>query len=65
MGDRYNRRTLLALVMFLSAPFAWMMLHSSGWLFVAMAMGAGVFLSIPHSIVLVMAQEMMLPTGAD
>lgn len=59
MGDRYNRRTLLALVMFLSAPFAWMMLHSSGWLFVAMAMGAGVFLSIPHSIVLVMAQEMM------
>lgn len=59
MGDRLNRRTLLALVMFLSAPFAWMMLHSSGWQFVVAAIGAGIFLSIPHSIVLVMSQEMM------
>jgi FSR family fosmidomycin resistance protein-like MFS transporter len=59
MGDRYNRRTVLVLVMFLSAPFAWMMLHTAGWQFVVMAIGAGIFLSIPHSIVLVMAQEMM------
>ncbi len=59
MGDRYNRRTVLAAVMFISAPFAWMMLHTSGWQFVVMAIGAGIFLSIPHSIVLVMAQEMM------
>ncbi len=59
MGDRYNRRTLLALVMFLSAPFAWLMLHTDGWQFMASAIAAGLLLSIPHSIVLVMAQEMM------
>lgn len=59
LGDRYNRRVVLAGVMLVSAPFAWLMLHSSGWLFVVAAIVAGIFMSVPHSIVLVMAQELV------
>ncbi len=57
LGDRVNRRPLLFGVMLVSAPFAWLMLHSSGWLFALAAVVAGLLLSVPHSIVLVMAQE--------
>lgn len=58
LGDRVNRRLLIFTVTVLGAPFAYLMLHSSGWIFAASAVMAGTLLSIPHSIILVMAQEL-------
>jgi FSR family fosmidomycin resistance protein-like MFS transporter len=58
LGDRFDRRLLIFGVTVAAAPLAWLMLHSSGWLFVVAAVGAGFLLSIPHSIVLVLAQEL-------
>ena len=58
LGDRVNRRMLIFTVTLLCTPFAYLMLHSSGWVFVASAMAAGALLAVPHSIILVMAQEL-------
>jgi FSR family fosmidomycin resistance protein-like MFS transporter len=58
LGDRYNRRTIMITASFLSAPFAYLMLHTSGPAFYASAILAGMFLSMPHSILLVLAQEL-------
>jgi len=58
LGDRYNRRTIMMMSSIASAPFAYMMLHTSGAPYIIGAIGAGMFLSMPHSILLVMAQEL-------
>lgn len=59
LGDRYSRRLLLVLATLLSIPFAYGLLHTSGWLFWPMAALAGGLLNVPHSILVVMAQEFL------
>lgn len=59
LGDRYSRRTLLFLATLLSIPFSYGLLHTSGWLFWPMAALAGGLLNVPHSILVVMAQEFL------
>ena len=58
LGDRFNRRTIMITASFLSAPFAYLMLHTTGPAFIVTAILAGMFLSMPHSILLVLAQEL-------
>jgi FSR family fosmidomycin resistance protein-like MFS transporter len=58
LGDRVNRRMLIFTVTMLCTPFAYLMLHSAGWVFVVSAITAGALIAIPHSIILVMAQEL-------
>lgn len=58
LGDRYNRRLIMFLSTALGAPFAYWMLHLQGPAFFAVAFVAGVLLSMPHSILLIMAQEL-------
>ena len=58
MGDRFNRRVVIVTVTVLSVPFSYLMLNSTGWTFAIAAIMAGMLLSIPHSIILVMAQEL-------
>lgn len=59
LGDRYSRRMLLFLATLLSIPFAYGLLHTSGWLFWPMAALAGGLLNVPHSVLVVMAQEFL------
>jgi FSR family fosmidomycin resistance protein-like MFS transporter len=58
LGDRYNRRTIMSLSSLAAAPFAFLMLYTTGWAYVAAAILAGMLLSMPHSILLVMTQEL-------
>jgi FSR family fosmidomycin resistance protein-like MFS transporter len=58
LGDRYNRRTIMSLSSLAAAPFAFLMLYTTGWAYTAVAILAGVLLSMPHSILLVMTQEL-------
>lgn len=57
LGDRYNRRLIMTTSTILSAPFAYLMLHTQGVAYVLVAIAAGVLLSVPHSILLTLAQE--------
>lgn len=59
LGDRYSRRTLLFVSTLLSIPFSYGLLHTSGWFFWPMAALAGGLLNVPHSILVVMAQEFL------
>jgi FSR family fosmidomycin resistance protein-like MFS transporter len=58
LGDRYNRRTIMVASSLFAAPFAFLMLNTSGWAYFAVAVMAGMLLSMPHSILLVMTQEL-------
>jgi FSR family fosmidomycin resistance protein-like MFS transporter len=58
LGDRYNRRTIMVASSLFAAPFAFLMLYTSGWAYFAVAVLAGMLLSMPHSILLVMTQEL-------
>ncbi len=58
LGDRFNRKYLMVGASILSAPFALMMLYADGIPYVITAILAGLFLSIPHSILVVMTQEL-------
>lgn len=58
LGDRYNPRWLVFWVMLIGAPFCFLMLVSSGWVFAVAAVMGGILLSVPHSIVLVGAQQL-------
>ncbi len=58
LGDRYNRRLIMSLASLAAAPFAFLMLYTSGWSYFAVAIPAGLFLSMPHSILVVMSQEL-------
>ena len=59
LGDRYSRRHLLFLATVLSVPFAYGLLHATDWLFWPLAFLAGALLNVPHSILVVMAQEFL------
>jgi FSR family fosmidomycin resistance protein-like MFS transporter len=61
LGDRFNRRMVIFISTVLSAPFCIALLNTEGWLFFLAAGMAGALLSVPHSIILVMAQQ-LLPT---
>ena len=58
LGDRFNRRTIMIVASFLSAPFALLMLFTSGPAYYVAAIFAGLFLSMPHSLLMVMTQEL-------
>lgn len=61
LGDRFNRRMIIFIATSLSAPFCVALLNTNGWLFFLSAGLAGALLNVPHSIILVMAQQ-LLPT---
>jgi MFS transporter, FSR family, fosmidomycin resistance protein len=61
LGDHFNRRMVIFVSTVLSAPFCIVLLNTEGWVFFLAAGLAGALLSIPHSIILVMAQQ-LLPT---
>ncbi len=58
LGDRFNRRTIMIVASILSVPFAYAMLHVEGVGYVVVAILAGVLLSMPHSLLMVMSQEL-------
>lgn len=59
LGDRFNRRMVIFTSMALGAGFSTAMLHTSGWLYVAAALGTGLVMNVPHSILLIMAQRLL------
>jgi FSR family fosmidomycin resistance protein-like MFS transporter len=59
LGDRFNRRVILFTSTILSVPFCFMLLNVSGWAYYGAAFMAGLLLNIPHSILLVMAQQLL------
>lgn len=59
LGDRFNRRIVIFLSTMLSVPFCIGLLNTSGWLFFLNAAIAGALLNVPHSIILVMAQQLL------
>lgn len=59
LGDRYSRRNLLFVATLLSVPFSYGLLHTTGWLFWPLAFLAGALLNVPHSVLVVMAQEFL------
>jgi len=58
LGDRFNRRTIMIAASMLSVPFAYAMLHVSGIGYMITAVLAGILLSMPHSLLMVMSQEL-------
>jgi len=58
LGDRFNRRTIMIAASILSVPFAYAMLYVGGFAYVVTAILAGVLLSMPHSLLMVMSQEL-------
>ena len=58
LGDRFNRRTIMIVASIASVPFAYAMLHVTGVAYFAVAILAGMLLSMPHSLLLVMTQEL-------
>jgi FSR family fosmidomycin resistance protein-like MFS transporter len=59
LGDRFNRRLVIFISMTLAAFFSFAILHTDGLAYAAMALGAGIMLNIPHSILIIMAQRLI------
>ncbi len=59
LGDRFGRRMVIAVSLTLSIPFSLLLLSGSGWSYFVPAVLAGALLSIPHSILLIMGQELL------
>lgn len=59
LGDHISHRTLLIWACLLSTPFAIWMLYSSGWAFGVAAAIGGLLVGVPHSILVVMAQNLL------
>lgn len=59
LGDRFNRRMLILISMTLGAFFSFGMLQVDGWMYAVAALGAGLMMNIPHSILLIMAQRLL------
>jgi FSR family fosmidomycin resistance protein-like MFS transporter len=59
LGDRFNRRMVIFISTVLATPFSLALLNFDGWLYLASAALAGIFLNVPHSIILVMAQQLL------
>lgn len=61
LGDKFNRRMVIFLALLASVPFSLSLLNTSSMLLLVSAAVAGALLNIPHSILLMMAQQ-LLPT---
>jgi FSR family fosmidomycin resistance protein-like MFS transporter len=59
LGDRYNRRMVIFASMTLGALFSFLMLHTDGWVYAAVALVAGIMMNIPHSVLIIMAQRLL------
>lgn len=60
LGDRYNRRIVIFISMILAAFFSFSMLHANTfWAYALVALGAGIMMNIPHSILIIMAQRLI------
>ncbi len=59
LGDRMSQRTLLIWASLLATPFTVWMLYSSGWAFTVAAALGGLLIGAPHSILVVMAQNLL------
>lgn len=59
LGDRFNRRMVIFTSMTLGALCSVLMLRSDGWLYALAALGTGVLMNVPHSILLIMAQRLL------
>ena len=59
LGDRYNRRMIIFGSMTLGALFSLLMLYTDSWLYVLVALGAGLMMNVPHSILIIMAQRLI------
>jgi len=59
LGDRMSHRTLLIWVSLLATPFTVWMLYSDGWAFAIAAGVGGLLIGAPHSILVVMAQNLL------
>ncbi|MCC6458345.1 MAG: MFS transporter [Caldilineaceae bacterium] len=59
LGDRFNRRMVIFGSMTLGAFFSFAMLHAQGWVYVVAALGTGIMMNIPHSILIIMAQRLL------
>jgi FSR family fosmidomycin resistance protein-like MFS transporter len=58
LADRYDRKVLMLGATLLSVPFSFFMIRVEGFWFFPLAFFAGALLSLPHSILLVLAQEL-------
>ena len=60
LGDRYSRRLVIAISLLAGVPFVLLLLANYGnWLYFVAAIGAGALLSIPHSILLIIGQDLL------
>ncbi|MCB9138070.1 MAG: MFS transporter [Caldilineaceae bacterium] len=59
LGDRFDRRHVIAVTLILSVPFSFLLLRSSGWGYYITAALSGALLNVPHSILLIMGQELL------
>src|SRR5690606_28624218 len=59
LGDRYNRRMVIFASMTLGAVFSLLMLHTGGWMYALVALAAGIMMNIPHSVLIIMAQQLL------
>ena len=59
LGDRMNRRVLMVAALLLSIPFSLMLLNTSGVTYFVAAFLAGAFLNVPHSIMLIIGQDLL------
>lgn len=59
LGDKYNRRLVIFIATVVSVPFLLGLLNGAGVALLASAAIAGAMLNIPHSILLMMAQQFL------
>lgn len=59
LGDYLSHRSILIWSSLLCAPFTVWMLFSSGWAFAVAAAVGGLLVGVPHSILVVMAQNLL------
>lgn len=59
LGDRFNRRLVILCSMTMAALFSFSMLHTTGWMYAVAALCAGILMNIPHSILIIMAQQLI------
>jgi FSR family fosmidomycin resistance protein-like MFS transporter len=58
-GDRFERRTLMVVALLLSVPFSLALLNTQGMAYFVAAFLAGGLLNVPHSIMLIIGQELL------
>jgi len=64
LSDRINRRTLIVLSLLLSAPFFFVLVHSTGIVMFACLFFSGALLGLSNPVPLTIAQE-LIPEGAS